>query len=201
VRFPEYTTTTREAFLRAHGVTNDRPDTACFLSGIPDCLCDCTRSFAVTTTTTKLDVLVCTKQESPHAVDLVEGGTRTVLYAVDKGAPKVLLSVVTRATFSPEVRAGGLVGNVELHVTPSADGVTLVDAYEIDSGPWCPHAVAKAATQDGPDWAALRRHYAAVCSSAGRYILKDGRLVKTASAPTTGAPTVPPPIPTTTSRH
>jgi hypothetical protein len=199
VKLPDSSTpTTRDAFLRAHGVTSVRPDTTCFAHGIM--ICDCDRFITVTTTTT--DILVCEKCPEPPSAVLLGYGTRTVLYAVEHGTPKVLLDVPTRATFAPELSDGDLVGNVELYVVPSADGVTLVDLYETDSGPWCPQAVANAATRKGPDWALLRRTYAATCASAGRYILKNGRLVKGSAGTASAAPAgVPMPLPTTAAKR
>jgi hypothetical protein len=202
VKLPDSSTpTTRDAFLQAHGVKRDRPDATCFFDGIM--ICECDRSIAVQTQTTTIDVLVCEKFPDPPPEAVLSGhDTRTVLYTVDHGAPKVLLDVPTRGTFEPELSDGNLVGNVELLVIPSADGVTLVDIYETDSGPWCPQAIARAGTQKGREWAVLRRTYAATCASAGRYILKNGRLVKTAAGTASGPPAgVPMPLPTTTAKR
>ena len=177
VSAPDITATSREAFLAAHGVAADKPDAACWSSGIP--VCDCARTLAVTTPAGTSDLLVCTRPVEPPSAALLLGmGRRSILYAVHNGVMSPVLDVPTRATFDPENGEGHLVGSVSLRVVASPSGISLVDEYETDEGPWCPQAVKRAAAKKGKDWPFVQRAYAAVCAAAGRYVLARGRLVR-----------------------
>jgi len=177
VRFAEEPHTSREEFLRAHGIASSKPDASCWTHGTDDCSCD--RAIAIETADGPKDALVCNR-----TVELSRSGVlfpfvgRSVLYVADKGAMKIVLDVPTRGTVESEDSRGETVGNVELRAVPSPGGVTFVDIWENDAGPWCAQAVARAAAQPGQEWLPLRRWYAAVCGTAGRYLLKNGRLVK-----------------------
>jgi hypothetical protein len=178
VVFPEEPRTSREAFLAAHGVAKDKPDAACWTRGTQRCMCGAT--FTLTTGSSTTDVLVCVRAVEPPGSAVLPGiGRRSVFYAADKGALKVLLDVPTHATFDPENREGGVVGSVGLRAVAKPNGLDLVDEFETDEGPWCPEAVKRAAAQKGQDWALVHRNYATVCAAAGHYVLDSGgRLVR-----------------------
>lgn len=194
--FPDAPYTSREGFLRAHGITRDKPDAPCWSSllGSGYVVCECHRSFEVTTPTGIMDVLVCSRgMDPPASAEFLDMGSRTVLYGALRGAPKLLLDVPTDVTVNPEnAEPGGIVGKVGLRAMPSPNGVTLVDEWENDEGPWCPQAVKRASAQRGHDWPLVHRRYAAVCATGGRYVLKDGRLVKGGAVGTSGSAGAPP---------
>lgn len=188
VSFPEGLSTSRERFLVANRITSDKPDAACW-STVPRpafVACTCDRWFEVTTTTGTMNVLVCSRgMDPPASAEFLDMGSRSILYAAVGSTLKVLIDVPTHVTVNPEnAEPGEIVGKVGLRPMPSPNGVTLVDEWENDDGPWCPQAVKRAAAQRGHDWPLVRRRFAAVCATAGRYVLKDGRLVKDAGMPT-----------------
>lgn len=179
--FPEATATSREEFLLAHSVVKDKPDVACWQTLLKSThvVCECRQTLATATSTGTVDVLVCDRPiEPPSSAVSLGYGHRTILYAAEDGALKLLLDTPTRATVDHETADGSVVGSVALHPIASPNGITFVDVYETDDGPWCPQAVKRAAAQRGGDWPLVHQRYAAVCAAAGRYVLKNGRLVK-----------------------
>ena len=181
--FADGPATTREDFLRAHGVKTAKPDAVCWSQGLEHCACG--QTLVVETAAGPLDVLVCERiVEGPWEPPLLVV-KRSVLYTVEKGASRILLDVPTEATVEAEDGPTGKeVASVALHATASGGGLTFVDVWTTDAGPWCPQSVANAAAQHGSGWAPIQRWYTAVCATAGRYSFKNGRLVKDAAAPT-----------------
>jgi hypothetical protein len=174
---PDGPRTTREGFLRAHGVASAPPDISCWSDHADQCSCEST--ITIDTANGAMDVLVCKRTvEIPRSGVLFSFVERSVLYSVELRAMKLLLDVPTRATVDAEYGPGEEVGSVRVSAVASPGGVSFVDRWATDEGPWCPQAVARAAKHRGQDWVPLKRWYAAVCATAGRYVLQNGRLVK-----------------------
>ncbi|CAN5210603.1 hypothetical protein BH09MYX1_BH09MYX1_12490 [soil metagenome] len=171
------TTSTRDAFLAAHGVSAAKPDRSCFAGPLD--LCQCDRSIAIPIDGGAIDALVCRRFVEGAPGSAVYMMTRTVLYVVDHGAAKIALDVPTEATVEAEdTTTGAIVGRVALRIEIVPGGISLVDTYVTDAGAWCPESVRRADAEKGETWPAIRQSYRAACASSGRYAFASGRFVR-----------------------